>query len=437
MLSKSFSPETIDEVHWRRTATEPPKPTAQPNYVEVDFAIVGGGLTGCRTAISLAEAGAKVAILDAKKVGWGASGRSGGQCNPIWRATPHELIKKFGTAQAERLIDATLGSASALFNDINKYEVDCDAEQKGWVQAAHCKSAKKRLITLGQDWKSAGASIDFLDREQTQSVSGSSEYGFSLFHRNGGHVHPLSLTYGYARAATRLGAMLFENSKVIGLRPVGGKWEVKTTNGQLLARQVILTTNAHTNGLWPGLQQTIFPMVSIALATEPLSDQLQQSVLPNSVTIADTRRAIYFARYDRDRRLIFGCVGSTDQVATLGGVGRLRNGLYRVFPQLKQSKIETAWSGRIAVTTEMMPHLHELAPGVLAGLGFSGRGIAMTSVMGRTLAKKAMGAPDDSLPFPVTPVRRIPFHWGTTQLLPLGAPAMSIRDKLDTIFDPL
>lgn len=437
MTANSFTPKSIDEVHWRRTAAERPNARVLDEDIEVDFAIVGGGLTGCRTAIGLAEAGAKVAVLDAMEIGWGASGRSGGQCNPIWRATPDELIKKFGESQGERLIDTTLGSADALFADIKKYDVDCDAEQNGWVQAAHCKSTKKRLINLGEAWKSAGAPIEFLDREQTQKVSGSPEYGFSLFHAKGGHVQPLSLTYGYARAAERLGAELFENSKVTSMKPMGDKWEVKTAKGKVIAKQVILTTNAYTNGLWPGLQQTIFPMVSIAIATEPLSAELQEQVLPNAVTIADTRRAIYFARYDRDRRLIFGCVGSTDQASALGGIGRLRNGLHRVFPQLKQSVIETAWAGRIAVTTEMMPHLHEPAPGVLSAIGFSGRGIAMTSVMGRTLARKAMGAGDDTLPFPVTPVSPIPFHWGTKKLLPLGAPAMSFRDKLDTLFDPL
>ncbi|GAA6206760.1 FAD-binding oxidoreductase [Cognatishimia sp. WU-CL00825] len=437
MITNSFNPQSIDEVHWRRTAAKRPNATVLRDKIEVDFAIVGGGLTGCRTAIGLAEAGAKVAVLEAHDIGFGASGRSGGQCNPIWRATPDELRAKFGEDQAARLIKATLGSADALFDDIRSYEVDCDAEQNGWVQAAHCKSAKKRLISLGEAWKSAGAPIEFLGREETQKVSGSSEYGFSLFHSKGGHVQPLSLTYGYARAAERLGAVLFENSKVTSMQRVGDKWAVTTPTGQVLAKQVILTTNAHTNGLWPGLQQTFFPMVSIALATEPLSDDLQQQVLPNAVTIADSRRAIFFARYDRDRRLIFGCVGSTDKAAALGGIGRLRNGLHRVFPQLKQTKIETAWAGRIAVTTEMMPHLHEPAPGVIAALGFSGRGIAMTSVMGRALAKRAMGGPDDVLPFPVSPVSPIPFHWGTKKVLPLGAPAMSLRDKLDTLFDPL
>jgi len=435
MTINSFNPQSTDEVHWRRTAAERPKASVLSEDIEVDFAIVGGGLTGCRTAIGLAEEGATVAVLDTMEIGWGASGRSGGQCNPIWRATPEELVKKFGKQQANRLIETTLGSADALFHDIGKYDVDCDAEQNGWVQAAHCKSAKKRLISLGEAWNKAGAPIEFLGKEQTQERCGSPEYGFSLFHQKGGHVQPLSLTYGYARAAERLGAQLFESSKVTAMNRVGGQWHLKTAKGRVVAKQVILTTNAYTNGLWPGLQQTFFPMVSIALATEPLSAELQQQVLPNAVTIADTRRAIYFARYDRDRRLIFGCVGSTDQAAALGGLGRLRNGLHRVFPRLRQSKIETAWAGRIAVTTEMMPHLHEPAPGVLAAVGFSGRGIAMTSVMGRALARKAMGAQNNTLPFPVTPVSPIPLHWGTKKLLPLGAPAMSFRDKLDTLID--
>ncbi|WP_299641531.1 FAD-dependent oxidoreductase, partial [uncultured Ruegeria sp.] len=310
---------------------------------------------------------------------------------------------------------------------------DCDAEQNGWVQAAHCKSETDALLKLADAWNAVGAEIETLEGSDVARVSGSDAYKLALFHKRGGHVQPLSLTRGFAKAAERHGAKLYENAPVHDMQRVGSKWKVTTSTGSVTAPQVILTTNAYTNGLWPGLQKTIFPMVSISLATAPLSDNLQRTVLPGGVTISDSRRAIYYARYDRDKRLIFGCVGSNDSVETLGGIRRLQRGVSTVFPQLADTPVETAWAGRIAVTPEMMPHLHAPEKGVLAALGFSGRGIAMTSVMARSLVHIALGGSSDEVPFPVAPIKPIPLHWATTKLLPLAAPAMTMRDSLDGI----
>lgn len=426
------SHKSPDLSHWYTTAVDAPRCAVLKGDINVDFAIVGGGLTGTRTAVGLAEEGATVALLEAKSIGWGASGRSGGQCNPIWRATPDELSGRLGQEQAGRLIEATLSSADALFADIKKYDVRCDPQQNGWVQAAHCRPARKRLEALGKAWANVGAPIEFLDAAETRKRSGSDAYEFSLFHKRAGHVHPLSLTRGYALAAQKFGATLYENSPVTSMTRDGEMWVVKCPNGKVRARQVILTTNAYTNDLWPGLQQTFYPMVSISLATAPLSDNLRKSVLPKSVTIADTRRAIYYSRYDRDGRLIFGCVGSDDDPATLGGITRLKRGLRTVFPQLADVDIEAHWAGRIAVTPDMMPHMHEPEAGVLAALGFSGRGIAMTSVMARSLVKKALGTDGGTLPFPVVPIKPLAMYWATKAVLPLAAPAMTFRDQMDT-----
>ncbi len=421
--------------HWETTAIDGPVCGRLSEDIEADIVIVGGGLTGTRTALGLAEHGVKVVVLEGKSIGWGASGRSGGQCNPIWRKTPDELRARLGSACGDRLIETTLGSADALFADIETYGIHCDAEQTGWVQASHCGPATADLERLATAWNADGADIKLLDRAATRAATGSTEYDFALFHPRGGHVQPLSLTRGFARKAIEFGAVIYEQSPATSARRADGKWRVATAGGSVRADQVILTTNAYTDDLWPKLRQTLYPMVSIALATKPLSGNLQKTILPDAVTISDTRRAIYFARYDRDRRLIFGCVGSDDtNPAAFGGVGRLTRGLHKVFPQLDDTGIETTWAGRIGVTPEMMPHLHEPEPGVLAALGFSGRGIAMTSVMARTLVRKALGGSEDELPFPITPVSPIPFHAITTAALPLGPPAMALRDTLDTLF---
>jgi sarcosine oxidase len=196
---------------------------------------------------------------------------------------------------------------------------------------------------------------------------------------------------------------------------------------------VVLATNAYSNGIWPNFQKTYYGLFSIALATKPLSDAQQREILPGKVTISDSRLAIHFARYDRDGRLIFGCVGSSERVDALGGHHRLKRGLRTVFPQITDIQVERKWAGRIAVTPQMMPHIHEPAPGVLAGIGYSGRGIAMTPVMGRALSAKLLGTPSQDLPFPVQPVTPIPFHGLTSRLIPIAAPAMTLRDRFETL----
>ncbi len=427
---------TREEIHWDRTAPKPPQCETLNEDIRVDVVVVGAGLTGLRAAISLAEAGTDTAVIDAQKIGYGSSGRSGGQCNPIWRATPDALREKFGAEQGDRLIQTTLTAGDDLFDDIRRYDVECEAEQNGWLQAAHTKAARKGLETLHSAWAAEGAEIAVLSKNDAHSAVGSGAYDFALYHAKGGFVQPLGLTRGYARAAQKAGARLFDKAPAQSITRKGSQWEVTTPGGKILCDNVVLTTNAYTDDLWPKLRQTMVPMVSIALATAPLSPEQQATVLPGRKTISDTRLAIYFARYDADSRLIFGCVGSDDQsVGAWGGHARLRNGLHTVFPQLKDIEIECTWSGRIGVTDDMMPRLHEPAPGVFAGLGFSGRGIAMTSVMGRALARKVLGGSNGELPFPVSTITPIPFHSISRRMVPLMAPSMSLHDKASVIWD--
>lgn len=423
---------TRNEIHWRTTAVAAPELEVLSGALRVDVLVVGAGLTGCRTALGLAEKGVSVAVVDARDVGWGASGRSGGQCNPIWRKTPDALRDLLGRRHGDNLVRTTLTAADDLFDDIRRYEVDCDGEQAGWVQAAHTRKAIKRMSELGDAWADVGADISVLEGGEVERASGSPAYRWALKHRAGGHVQPLSLTRGYAKAAIARGAQMFRDTPVSNLERVNGAWRATTPEGQVVAETVVLTTNAYTTGLWPGLKKTVYPLVSVSLATRPLTQEEQKTVLPGSVTISDSRLAIYYARYDRDKRLVFGCVGSTDHADALS-FGRLKGGLRTVFPQIAGIEIERKWAGRIAVTPEMMPHMHEPAPGVLAGLGFSGRGIAMTSVMGRALAGKLLGQPEDDLPFPVLPIAPIPLHSVSSRLIPLAAPAMTLKDKFDSL----
>lgn len=202
-------------IHWHRTAPPPPICAQLTVDLVADLVVIGAGLTGLRTAIALAEAGVHVAVLDTEKIGFGASGRSGGQCNPIWRATPDDLRQRLGAAQPQRLITTTLSAADDLFDDIRRYDVICDAEQNGWLQAAHTRTAAEGLKRLHAAWADVGADISLLSTAQTRAAVGSDAYDVALHHSKGGFVQPLALTHGYAKAAKAAGARLYEEAPAL------------------------------------------------------------------------------------------------------------------------------------------------------------------------------------------------------------------------------
>lgn len=431
----SEDPGDFPDSLWVATAAPFPKRQSLTGSHVTDVVVVGGGFTGLRTALELAVAGTRVTVLEARRVGYGASGRTGGQCNPILRMTPAAAEVALGRQHGQNLVQATIESANDLFHAIERHQIECDPVQKGWLQVAHTAATARKLETLHATWTAAGAKIDVLDRPATARWSGSNDYVAGLFHRSAGHVQPLSLARGFAAALLRHGGEIYENSAVTSAaRGKGGKWHVKTAQGEVLAATVVIATNGYSGSLVQGLNRTILPMVSLLAATAPLSPAQRAEILPELSTIADMRHAIYYARYDRDFRLAIGCLGSDPEAPhALGGLARLKSGAARIFPALKGVAWDYAWGGRIAVTGDFLPHLHEPEPGLLVGLGFNGRGVAMSSVMGRALAAKVLGAAESTLPFPVSPLRAMSWHGLLSSILPLAAPVLSAADRLDTM----
>lgn len=428
-----LSGTTLPPSLWADTAPAFPAQPPLGGDAACDVAIIGAGFTGLRTALALAEAGTAVRVLDAREVGYGASGRSGGQVNPILRKTVEAIRAELPPGIGDNLVQATLASGTALFEDIRRYGIDCDAVEKGWMQVAHSPAMLKKLLVLRDSWNAAGGRIREQDAAEVQAWSGAQGYVGGLFHAAAGHVQPLSLTRGLARAAMTRGAVIHESSPVTGLdRGAGGKWRLTTPGGSLTADRVVIATNGYTDALWPGLRATILPFVSIQAATEPLSEAQRAAVLPRGTTFAGTRRSIIYGRYDRDGRLSIGCIGSFPEAPqALGAFSRLKAGTERAFPALRGVRWDRIWGGRIAMTTDALPHLHEPAPGLTIGLGYNGRGVAMSAVMGRTLADRLLGRPERELPFAVTPITAVPFHRLLAAVLPATPPLMALADRLD------
>lgn len=394
---------------WRDTA--PPAPVTMPleGANRADVLVVGAGFAGLSTALELAGRGVDVAVLEARGIGFGASGRNNGQVIPcLSKAEPDDLDRAFGAERGARAAALIRDSAGLVFDLVRRHGIDCGAEQSGWLQPAHSPGRIRVSERRCRAWQDRGADVRLLDREETRAALGSDAYHGAWLAPSGGHINPLAFARGLARAALTAGARIHTDSPVTGLARAGARWRATTPAGTLEADRVVLATNAYSDALWPGLARTIVAVRSNQVATAPIGDNLRASVLPGRQAVSDTRGDLHFFRYTADHRLVTGAA------QILPGEARLRrraaDRLARLFPQLGDVPIEHAWSGSLAITRDHLPHLHRPAPGVVAWIGCNGRGVALATALGPVLATATMEGRDDLLPLPVTEIRPIPGH---------------------------
>ncbi len=237
----------------------------------------------------------------------------------------------------------------------------------------------------------------------------------------------MSLARGEAKAAIALGAKIFANSPVTAMNREGDKWIVKTPKGKVTANWVILATNGYTDNLLDGLAKTVMPLVSVQMATDPLDDNEIGKILPEGQTISDTRRSIMYSRREPDNRMVFGGHGTLTSKGFIG-FNHMIEDATRIFPSLKNVDWKFQWGGKLAITENRLPHYHEPKTNLIVGLGFNGRGVAMSHVMGKCLADRILGEPVKQLPFPSTEMKGIPF-WGI-QMMGTG-PVVGVMKLLD------
>ncbi|MFJ3155153.1 NAD(P)/FAD-dependent oxidoreductase [Pseudomonas protegens] len=404
---------------WAATAMPPEHTPALAEDREVDVAIVGAGYTGLVSALRLAQSGASVCVLDAGEPGWGASGRNGGQVIPGLKFDPEQLLAKFGPVQGEALVDAVGGAADEVFELIKEHGIRCDATRKGWIQPAFSGAAMHTLEQRAEQWRQRGVAVELLDKAAVSQRIGSPQYLGGWVDPRAGSLHPLNYARGLARVAMGLGASIHGQSRVRQLQRDGGRWTLETDRGaRVRASKVLLATNGYTDDLWPGLRQTVIAANSFIIATRPLPAELRQSILPGGEVCSDARRLLLYFKQDAQGRLLLGGRGPFSEPRRDADWNHLERSLLNLFPQLAGVPIEYRWSGRVALTPSFLPQLHEPAPGLSILLGYNGRGIALSTLLGRHLAARLTGA-GQGFPFPVTPLRPIPLHG--LQRLYLGA----------------
>ena len=400
----SASPSASTVSLWDRSATSAPTLEPLDGDCETQVAIVGGGFTGCSTALHLAEKGIDCRVLEGEKVGHGGSGRNAGLVNPgVW-LPPQDVRATLGEDFGMRIINALGEAPDLVFDLIERHQIQCEAVRKGSIHAAHAPTGMTDLTRRAGEWERLGAPVELLDVARTRELTGCDVFHGGLLDRRAGTINPMGYVRGLARAAMNAGARIHPGTRVTALTPDDGSWRVSTERGVVRARNVVLGTNAYTDTLWPGLDRTFSVIHYFQVPTEPLGDRAAD-ILPGGQGVWDTGTVMFSARKDQAGRIILGSMGKV-----IGGDQGLsqvwaRRTLKRLFPRLGDVGWETPWHGRIAMTNDHLPRINRLAPGLYTPIGFNGRGIGPGTVFGRAMAELMTGMPEEELPLPVTEPR--------------------------------
>lgn len=379
--------------------------------VSTEVLVVGGGFTGLSSALHLREKGHDVTVLEAAEPGWGASGRNGGQVIPGLKYDPDELERRYGPELGPRTVATAGNAADYVFRLIDRYRIQCDAAQNGWIQPAHNREALKVGERRAEEWRRRGVSAESIDAVRVQELIGCEQnYIGGWIDPRGGSVQPLSYARGLARAAKENGASIYGHSRVRTLRHDGDKWVAKTSAGQVTANTLIIATNGYSDGVWKDIPRSIVPVYSFQVATVPLPSSIRSQIFPEGHVASDMRRLLWYYRLDSQGRLIMGGRGPYTDSPTFRHGESLRPAIAALFPQVADIEFEYVWGGRVAITADHMPHLHVLGNNAFAGVGLNGRGVAMGTTLGRLLAELVEGRAPEDIGFPITKLAPIPFH---------------------------
>lgn len=398
--------------------------------VAADVCVVGGGFSGIATALTLAERGYSVALVEANRIGWGASGRNGGQLI-AGISGEHNIKKQLGAEGTALLRDIRYRGHDIIEDRIARYKIKCDLKH-GWMEAAARPKHMKALRSYVEERcaEGDGDQLEIVEPSDLSAVLGSRVYHGGYIDHRSGHLHPLNLCMGEARAAAGLGVKIFEATSAIELRG-GDKPFVRTPSGRVDAKSIVLagsTDHAFQRGPLNGLT---LPTGSYIIATEPLSEAEVAAVNPRDLAVADSNVVLDYFRLSADRRMLFGgrCNYSNRDPADLAAA--LRPRLIEIFPQLTGKRIDFSWGGRIDIVLTRVPAIGRLEPNVYYLQGYCGHGVNTTHLAGEIVADAICGTFEKFDMFQRIKHIRLPFgRFAGNQMLALGMLYYRLKDML-------
>lgn len=375
-----------DMTYYRASSAGARYPSLQGRQ-EADVVIVGGGFAGLATALGLLERGARsIAVLEAEQIGFGASGRNGGFVFGGFSLGNAELIRQLGRPRARALYQLTLDAVALIRQRIERYRIDCDRNDAGVLLANWFDD--DRILQQTREFMLREFEVDWapVSRAQCRDWLRTDRYFGALHERNAFHFHPLKYAQGIAASLQDGGVALYEQSRVDEITSDGRGHRVRTATGEILCRELVLCCGGYLGRLYPALAQSVLPIATYVMATEPLGERLV-SAMQTSAAVYDTRFAFDYYRPLADSRLLWGGRISIKNRSPKAVADLLYRDLLKVYPQLEGVKVAHAWSGLMSYARHQMPQIGCLPNGIWYAMGFGGHGVGPTTLAGEVLAK--------------------------------------------------
>ncbi|QLB20494.1 oxidoreductase [Vespertiliibacter pulmonis] len=389
----NFAHQEHIRTYYSDTRNENVKYSPLTHNISADVCIIGAGFLGLSTAIELAEKGKKVVVIEGARVGFGASGRNGGQAINGFEEGIDEYVEQMGIDNVRKLWEMSLEAIDIIDERVNKYQIQCDWK-KGYATLALNSRRLGDLIAIEKTARELfGYSVMTLwDKQKLQQHLGSEIYCGALYDPQSGHLHPLNYCLGLARAAHTLGVEIYEHTPALDIRSNEQQAKIITPQAEITVQNVVLAVNAYIDEelnkkIGVKLARKILPVESFIIATEPLDQNIADSVINNGMSVCDNNRLLDYYRLTADNRLLFG----SDSSSNVDMMQKMRQNMLYVFPQLENVRIDYGWGGPIDMTLNSAPHFGKLKSNIYFAQGFSGHGVALTGLAGRVIAEAIDG----------------------------------------------
>lgn len=407
----------VQEKNFWLTTAEMPRIEPRPLSERADVAILGAGFTGLSAARTLAKKGARVTVLEAQTVGWGASSRNGGMVLTGLKLGARDLLSRYGKEATQRMFASSLEAISTVESIVCEEKIDCDFSRCGHLEVAnkrgHFESFQRSAETMSRE---LGHSVRIVPPGELSSEIGSKAYFGGLVDEVSAGVNPARYVSGLGGAAIRAGTEIHENTHVDRIEAAvnngSAGWKITTSRGALWARDVLVATSGYTSSATPSLRRRIIPIGSYIIVTEVLPESVAGEISPRNRMIYNSLYFTHYYRLTPDRRMLFGGRAAffpEDENTIRESQAILQKDMVEIFPQMRKTKVEYVWGGTLDFAFDMMPHVGRM-DGLYYSAGYAGHGVAMATLLGQKMAERiASGSTEkDTNPFAEIPFRGAP-----------------------------